>query len=230
MPLPRLLGASGEIISYLHSLIFTRDELVWYWKYRYHFVNLKRLIVSLPWKAVISHGIGFPWNVAIVSVKVICSPFYLWSNFQVYLFKRENTWFFALLTSLVIYLGQDDFVPNEPFSPAFFSFFSLALQCEEHAVVIIARPTPIICFRSKSNTTAATVIIMKTTAAADRDSFGLSCSWNVFRDRAWNRVPFQKCPRWFFSPFSIKILPWCLQNPGQLPNLLLLSDVSGKAV
>lgn len=174
---------------------------------------------QLTVESSIPRGIIFHWNVAVVSVKVICSAFYLWSNFQFYLLERENTWFFALLTSLVIYLGQDDFVLNEPVFPTFFTFFSLALQSEKHVVMIIARPTTIIYLRSKSN---------KTTTTKQRYCFGLSWWWCIFWDRIWNKVPFQNSPDGFF-PFSIEILLSCLQNPGQLPNWLLLSDVSGKA-
>ena len=48
-----------------------------------------------------------------MSVKVICSAFYLRSNLQFYLLEREHLIFGPAHLSCD-YLGQDDFVSNEP--------------------------------------------------------------------------------------------------------------------
>lgn len=106
----------------------------------------------------------------------------------------------------MIYLGQDVSVLNEP-------SLLLSLEFSAHTVRIIARPTTIICLRSKSNKTNP----------KNRDTV-LDCLGGGIYSviESGTKSLCKNSPDCFF-PFSIKILLRCLQNPGQLPH------VSGKA-
>lgn len=89
----------------------------------------------------------------------------------------------------MIYLGQDVSVLNEP-------SLLLSLEFSAHTVRIIARPTTIICLRSKSN---------KTNPKKQRHCFRLSWWWYILCDRIRNKVPLQKFSRLFF-PLQYKDL------------------------
>ena len=129
----------------------------------------------------------------LLSVKVICSAFYLWSNFQFYLLERENTWFFALFTSLVITWGRM-ILSWMNLLPCFLQFL-LSFWSLKHTVRRIARPNTIICLRSKSN---------KTTPK-NRNTVSDPLDGGIYSGIESGTKTFQKLPRLFF-PFQYRDL------------------------